>query len=123
MSHEDVTINLVINGWISCTLIIHNRVGAPDPDPNLATVIRMVFDRLSIVPTFQYKFSRIISLWELHCFYLTARTYLPLHEYLSPLVGGNADLALNTILRTFKDYSTGWMIAGKERNEVTCSSR
>ena len=77
----------------------------------------MVFDRLSIIPTFQYKFSKIISLWELHCFYLTARRCLQLHEHLGPLVGGNADQALETILRTFGDYSTGWIIAGKERDE------
>ena len=74
----------------------------------------MVFDRLNIVPTFQYHFSQVIPLWEMHCFYLTARTYFELQSLLSPLVGKNTDQALKTIGDTLQSYTDHWAIAGKE---------
>lgn len=73
----------------------------------------MVFDRLSIVPTFQYKFSSVISPWELHCFYLAAKMYRRLNAQPRQVVVHNADSACDTIVGLLEDYDTGWKIAGE----------
>lgn len=73
----------------------------------------MVFDRLNLVPAFQYKFSTIISPWELHCFYLAARTYKHLSYNWGEKVGEEAERAVGVIITTLESYSTGWKIAGE----------
>jgi len=78
----------------------------------------MVFDRLNIVPAFQYEFSRIISLWELHCFYLAARTYRESRENLEQLIDSDiADHGLEVIMTTLQDYSVCWKIAGNRHKQ------
>ena len=78
-----------------------------------AAALRMVFDRLSIVPAFQYKFSRVISPWELHCFYLAAMKYRRLSAQPEQVVIQNGTSACAVIEELLKDYSTGWRIAGE----------
>lgn len=80
---------------------------------HVTVALRMVFDRLCIVPAFQYKFSVIISPWELHCFYLTAKVHKRLSAQLGHPVSDNADCAHGTIMSVLEDYSTGWKLAGK----------
>lgn len=78
-----------------------------------AVALRMVFDRLNIVPAFQYKFSTVISPWELHCFYLAAAKYQQLMSQPGQMVVQNGAAACETIEQLLEDYSTGWRIAGE----------
>lgn len=83
----------------------------PDAE-HIAAALRMVFDRLSIVPAFQYNFSTVISPWELHCFYLAAAVYNRLSVQ-PGLVVQTGETACRTTMKLLQDYRTGWKIAGE----------
>ncbi|KIX01503.1 uncharacterized protein Z518_09229 [Rhinocladiella mackenziei CBS 650.93] len=112
---------------VSAMMILHDRAGklasldvlpqAHSHQIGLTIATRMVFDRVNIVPTLQYQYSQVISLWELHCFYFAAEIYL--RYDLCGTFGKNADIALQTIKRTLERYRTYWKLASQLLSKIS----